>query len=434
MFYNQALIEVEAAVASPTAKGGKKKPEEPEGKKGGKKEDKKGKKAPKKTQEEIEAELEAERLAAEAAVAAEREAERQLQWQPYVNYVDVEVANKTIEAAVVSYNLFLNEMNSASDGKAEPLFELLLELHDPNIVYIPSVYTDDSDNFVHLIQSLLEDITGMGRKMERITKNTEDQDYYNDIIEDGEADEVRVGIIARTHSALEEAIEYLGNFDDYVYLWLDERQEFLNQFLLYARQLTPEEQVMLEDENAPEIKETPPTTSQFREQIDLYEDLYKKVETIETIKIIAGWLRIDVRPLRQSILNTVCKWGNMFKQHLYDRVINSINELELFIEEAIAGMQVQLNEDDYPGLLNVMKYLTAIRDRQLATDMMFDPLKEIIALLKDYGIEFSEEVQIQLQELPDKWVSCKKVIIINKTDCFEKTRYTIVIFIGCSYY
>ncbi|KAF2900340.1 hypothetical protein ILUMI_05842 [Ignelater luminosus] len=410
--------EVEEAppVEPPTpVKGGKKKPEEPEGKKGGKKEDKKGGKKPsKKTQEEIEAELEAERLAAEAAAAAEKEAERQLLWQPYVDYVDIEVANKVIEAVVVSYNLFFNEMDSAGAGKAEPLFELLLELHDPNIVYIPSVYTDDPDNFLYFIELLLEDACGMGKKMDRISKIVEEKDYYNDIVEDGEADEVRAGIITRVNSSLEEAIEYLGNFEDYMYLWLDDRQEFLNQFLLYARQLTPEEQQMLQDENPLEIKGAPPTIPQFKEQIDLYEDLYKKVETIETIKIIAGWLRIDVRPLRQSILNTVCKWGNMFKQHLYDRVINSINELEEFIAEAIVELQVQLAEDDYPGLLKIMKYLTAIRDRQLVTDLMFDPLKDIITVLKEYGIEFSEEVQIQLQELPDKWTSCKKVAVTTK--------------------
>lgn len=210
---------------------------------------------------------------------------------------------------------------------------------------------------------------------------------------------------------MDEAHSYLREFEEFDYLWLDNRQEFLSQFLKYARLLTPEELDLLADETGPGVKETPPTIQQFKEQIDFYEDMYKKVEKLETFKIIKNWLRIDTKPLRQAILNTVCKWGNMFKQHLVDRVVNSIEELEQFIEEAVKKMQAAINltEDDYDGLLQVMGYLMKVKDRQLATDEMFEPLKDIMKMLKDYGVEFSEETYVRLQELPEKWNSCKKV-------------------------
>lgn len=64
------------------------------------------------------------------------------------------------------------------------------------------------------------------------------------------------------------------------------------------------------------------------------------MEKIAPDKLLAPWLRVDVRPLRQAILNAVCKWGNLFKQHLYDRVVNSLNDLDNFIREAVAAMQV----------------------------------------------------------------------------------------------
>lgn len=72
-------------------------------------------------------------------------------------------------------------------------------------------------------------------------------------------------------------------------------------------------------------------------------------------------------------------------------------------------MQVPLTEDDYDGLLNVMGYLFKVKERQLETDTMFEPLKEIMELLKDYGVEFTEEIHVQLQEIPDRWTQCKKV-------------------------
>lgn len=157
------------------------------------------------------------------------------------------------------------------------------------------------------------------------------------------------------------------------------------------------------------FQETPPTIPMFKQQIDLYEDLYKKVEKIETEKIMNYWLRIDVKPIRQAILNLVRKWGNMFKQHLVDHVNASIEELEEFIKEAVRGLQRELSEDDIEGLLSVMDYLIKVKDRQDATDAMFEPLQQIIELLKEYGLEFPEEVHVKLAELPDKWAFLKKV-------------------------
>lgn len=57
-------------------------------------------------------------------------------------------------------------------------------------------------------------------------------------------------------------------------------------------------------------------------QIDIYEQLYEEVRKIETRKILYEWLRIDINPFKQALLNTVCKWSNMLKQHLVDHVIN----------------------------------------------------------------------------------------------------------------
>jgi len=74
-----------------------------------------------------------------------------------------------------------------------------------------------------------------------------------------------------------------------------------------------------------------PKMEQFREQIDLYEGLYLEIEEIDLSKVFCGWFRVDLRPFRQSVLNTVCKWSNMFKTHLVDRVTTSLSDLGTFI-------------------------------------------------------------------------------------------------------
>lgn len=369
----------------------------------------KKKKPPEKSKEEIERE---EREAAELLAKEEQEKERRARWVSYEDFMDRMVSDKVITGVMVSLQFFINEMGDVHP--VTPLFELCVELHEPHIVFIPSVYFDDADNFYAFMDSLLRNILKMSNYMKRILDKDEQKNYSQDVLSDELVQQFVREILRRTQVCMDAAIDYIKKFDEYSYLWLDDRQEYLRQFLLYGRQLTPEELDILKDENrAGEIKQTPPTTEQFKEQIDFYEDLYKTLENIETEMILeGGWLRVDVRPLRQAVLNNVCKWGNLFKQHLYNHVINSLDELEAFIIESISVMEKPLAEDDYDGLLKVMGYLFKVKERQVATDNMFEPLKQIMELLKDYGVEFAEEVYVQLQEAPDKWTQCKKVITI----------------------
>lgn len=66
-------------------------------------------------------------------------------------------------------------------------------------------------------------------------------------------------------------MDYSKGFDHYSHLWLEDRDDFMKNFLLYGHQLTPEELQILaaaaEDEESPGIEETPPTTAQFKEQV-----------------------------------------------------------------------------------------------------------------------------------------------------------------------
>lgn len=60
-----------------------------------------------------------------------------------------------------------------------------------------------------------------------------------------------------------------NSFDNYSYLWVDDRQEFMRQFLLYNHVLTTEEIEAHAEEGVPEC---PPTLDQFKEQVNF--DVY----------------------------------------------------------------------------------------------------------------------------------------------------------------
>ncbi len=118
-----------------------------------------------------------------------------------------------------------------------------------------------------------------------------------------------------------------------------------------------------------------------------------------------------MRPFKQSLLNSVKRWSFMFKKHLTDHVVKSLSDLNNFIEKADEGLMQQVHEGDYDGLVKVMEFLKIVKEKQTTTDTMFEPLKKIIDLLRNFGVVIPEESLVQLQELPDKWANTKRLSV-----------------------
>ena len=58
-----------------------------------------------------------------------------------------------------------------------------------------------------------------------------------------------------------------------------------------------------------------------------------------------------------------------------------------------------------------MEFLKVVKEKQLTTDTMFDPLGQIIEMLRGYGVVIPEESLVQLQELPEKWGNTKRLSV-----------------------
>ena len=58
---------------------------------------------------------------------------------------------------------------------------------------------------------------------------------------------------------------------------------------------------------------------------------------------------------------------------------------------------MEIGEDNYDGLVEVMGHLMAIKDRQSATDHIFEPLKETIDLLQSYDQVMPDKIHQQLE-------------------------------------
>lgn len=126
-------------------------------------------------------------------------------------------------------------------------------------------------------------------------------------------------LMDRVQSVMLKCCEHSSEFECYGYLYIDDQKEFMQQFLLYGHVLTSKE---IEEHAEYGVPENPPTLEHFREQLDSYEHVYAEVQKLQPVYVFDGWMRVDARAFKCTLLNIIKKWSLMFKQHLIDHVTN----------------------------------------------------------------------------------------------------------------
>ncbi|XP_034084207.1 dynein heavy chain 11, axonemal [Gymnodraco acuticeps] len=327
-------------------------------------------------------------------------------WQSYLEHVDEMVVEGLFSFISHSLQFFANNMESWPSPT--PLFESQLMLSSSGMVFLPSLEQDAGDGLYELIEGLVGDIFKTSVNINRIAAH-HSTESYQDLMDDMlDLLDLRQEIMERVENVLKEAINDQRKFDCYTHLWQDDRAEFLGQFLLYGRVLTAEE---MEAHGADGLPESPPTIDNFKEQIDYYEDLYADISKLEDFKVFNGWFRVDIKFFKVSLLNTVKKWSWLFKEHLLTYVTNSLDELQKFVRATVEGLGQPVATGNHRGLVEVMSHLLAVRDRQAATDKMFEPFRDTVILLEQYGVIIPDQVHSQLEELPEKWSGAKKLAL-----------------------
>ena len=76
--------------------------------------------------------------------------------------------------------------------------------------------------------------------------------------------EMRNTLIDKVNVIINKANDFKDSFNKYAYLWVDDRKEFMRQFLLYNHVLTQEE---IEAHAETGVPECPPTLEQFKAKV-----------------------------------------------------------------------------------------------------------------------------------------------------------------------
>ncbi|XP_008853923.1 dynein heavy chain 9, axonemal [Nannospalax galili] len=327
-------------------------------------------------------------------------------WKTYVNYIDEMLLDGFFLAIECSLKYLLE--NTENKAGLTPIFEAELSLAIPELVFHPSLDCGVKGGLHDIIESLVSSIFAISSLVPRPSSHDGSSHYQSDLEGMANLARLRSMLMERVQNVMTLCCGYRNTFSQYSYLYVEDRKEILSQFLLYGRVLTPEEMEAHAEDGIPE---NPPLLHHFKAQIDSYEKLYEEVGSLEPTKVFDGWMKVDVRPFKASLLNIIKKWSLVFKQHLVDYVTNSLADLEEFIKSSESGLLKKVEKGDFQGLVEIMGHLVALKERQSSTDEMFEPLKQTIELLKTYEQELPEAVFKQLEELPEKWNNMKKMAI-----------------------
>ncbi|NWR24818.1 DYH17 protein, partial [Emberiza fucata] len=339
-------------------------------------------------------------------------------WHNYMAHIDKIVLDGLCELIHNSLQLLLTNMDP--EAHVSPLFEVRMELSEGRVQYQPSLEVGAGDSFLALVEGLLRDTEAVAASMPRLLEGA--ISYKAALEEQQDLLRMQEQLMSLVVSTMAEGEEFSASFEEHSHLWKETPEEFLQRFLTLESapeegeaepRAEPRAEPKAEPRAEPEKPLAPgiPPLSLFQQEIDVLEALHEEVLEFEETRVFGGWLQSDCRPFKKALLGAIKGHSVVLRQYLAHHVTSSLEELQNFIKESTAGLSKPLEEGDYEGLVEVMAHLAKVRERQEATDMMFEPLKETVALLKTYGDKMPEEIHLQLQKLPESWDNNKKLCL-----------------------
>jgi dynein heavy chain len=243
-------------------------------------------------------------------------------WSNYLKYIDVMVIQGLQNAVRTSLSYFLDNMDQKylENNDLTALFECKLELGNTDLVFTPKMEDDAENGFMSIMKNALNDIYKITTLISPVY-GTDDNHYKSIISSSQELEECRNKVIEKLQHVVEKCHEYRESFEQFSYLWTENRQEFLKSFVKSLKAGDSEGGSAENDFAAPLHLE------QFEQQIRKYEEIHKNVMNLEGEVVFYGWFRVDAMPLKQSLNMVVKKWAYSLTKYLSDATVNSLSDL-----------------------------------------------------------------------------------------------------------
>ena len=160
-------------------------------------------------------------------------------WKSYLDYLDEIIVDGLFECVLCSLNFLLFNTDLTKD--ITPFMLVKLELQAPEIRFVPSLDSDEPNSFYTIVEGLIDDLFKAASLIPRVAVHSGLEGYHTDVEEIAELSDIRDEILSRVQKGINSALQYKDTFNSYSYLWVDDKQEFMRQFLLYGHMLTSDE-------------------------------------------------------------------------------------------------------------------------------------------------------------------------------------------------
>ncbi|KAI9189963.1 hypothetical protein H9P43_001396 [Blastocladiella emersonii ATCC 22665] len=251
--------------------------------------------------------------------------------------------------------------------------------------------------------------------------------YLSEMTANDELSDMKDDVSFRVRKIMEECIAYRESYDQFSYLWTENRNEYMERFLSEqsgdkkdGAAGGADEDGAHDSEADADAKDTshdfkgsvttnPQQLEKFDSEIKKFEGIHKKIMALDPDVGFSGWFKVDVRPLKQALNLNVKKWSYTLTKYLLDDAVNTLSDLSKFIKSTQDGLGIKIVEGDYESLVHAMNLLHAVKQRTQTTDNMFDPMRKTVNMLKQFGVELPDESVKLLNDLPEKWSDMKKM-------------------------
>ena len=121
-----------------------------------------------------------------------------------------------------------------------------------------------------------------------------------------------------------------------------------------------------------------------------------------------AWVSIDTKPTKQALFTLLSKWTFAYTNHLLHQVLQETRDLQTMLTQSSACLRAFTEDPKSVPVSDVMAVITHVRQTSAHIEEKFAPWRDIIALLKRYGVDVPARTVEQVYNAPTAWSLLKK--------------------------
>ncbi|CAF3094326.1 unnamed protein product, partial [Rotaria sp. Silwood2] len=159
-----------------------------------------------------------------------------------------------------------------------------------------------------------------------------------------------------------------------------------------------------------------PLLQEFENEMKIYQACLSDLSLLPDCWNVQ-WIRIDLRPIKQTLTSLSHKWLWKFCDYLHNQTSESLNNVDGFLGamepeiESISG-----SERDTETFMKIMRLFNSVSGKQQEVEIRFELMRRTLSLLKIYSSsnEYEFILNDKYQTIINRWQNLKTKVMQAK--------------------